>query len=73
MCIRIRSVEDHKTGSFSVNVDMSGVWRKFESMMDAQKWIKLMRSGTDEQFHIDLREVVIMPRKELVYESSYTM
>lgn len=73
MCVKISSIEDHRSGCFSVNVDMSGVWRKFESMMDAQKWIKLMRSGTDEQFHIDLREVVIMPRKELVYESSYVM
>jgi len=73
MSVSIRSIEDHKSGSFSVSVNMSGLWRKFESMMDAQKWLRLMRSGTDEQFYIDLREVVIMPRKELVYESSYVM
>ena len=72
MRVGIRSVENHKEGKYQVTVDLQGIWERFESMMDAQKWLDLMRkTGADEPFNISLREVVIMPRKELVYESSY--
>ena len=74
MSAHIRTVEDHKIGSFHVDVELAGIRRRFESVMDATKWLRLMKvSGDIANIMVELREVVITAKRQLAYESCYVL
>ena len=55
MSTRIVSIEDHRNGEFHVDVNLNGKRARFPSMMDAQKWMQLMKaSGQIERLAVEL-------------------
>lgn len=70
----IRSIEDHRNGEFRVDVNLNGRRAKFSSMMDAQKWINWMKlTGGLEEIVVNLKEIVIMAKRQIAYDSCYVM
>ena len=73
MATYITATENHRNGTYQVDVNLAGRRERFESMMDAQKWLTLMKvTGGIEQLQIHLKDILIMLRKEMVYESTYS-
>lgn len=75
MSIKINSVEDHKQGSFYVDVRIvGGAFKRLSSMMEAMDFIHHAKSVAGEaEANIELKEVVVMPTKLMVYESAYCL
>ena len=76
MSVLINKVEDHKDGSFYVNICIDGRWhpRKFSSMMEAIDCVRHEKDrGGHEKADITLREIIIMATKQLAYESCYSL
>ena len=73
MSVNISSVEDHKTGSFYVDVRIEGAaYKKFESMVEAMDFVHHEKERTQQaEANITLKEIVIMPLKTMLYESAY--
>lgn len=72
MSAYIHSVEDHKNGEFRVDVNLEGRRERFGSMMDAQKWLRLMKSSGDiTQIYVTLKEVIITAKQQIAYESCF--
>lgn len=75
MSVNIKSVEDHKVGSFYVDVRIEGAaYRRFASMVEAMGFVhheKERRQQTEAE--ITLKEIVVMPMKTMLYESAYCM
>ena len=72
MSCTIRTVENHKEGEFHVDVKLAHMNRRFESMMDAQKWIELMKkSGDIESIYVTIRDIIITAKQQLLYTSCY--
>lgn len=76
MSVEIISEDNRKLGRFKVSVNMSGRWEYFDSMVDAQKWLKLMKEsshGKIEKFFIKLCEAFISPKNQTAYTTYYVM
>lgn len=74
MATYITSLENHKDGSFRVEVRLGHRYERFVSMMDAQKWLKLMKeTGNIGQLLVTLKEIVITAKQQIAYESCYAM
>ena len=74
MSIKINTVEDHRKGEFYVDANLSGIRARFESMVDCQKWMNWMKkTGDIGQLFVELREIVITAKQQIVYESCYAI
>lgn len=72
MSASVVSIENHKIGEFRVDVNLEGRRERFASMMDAQKWLKLMRDSAEvDRILISLKEIVITAKHQIAYESSF--
>ena len=73
MSVNINSVEDHKTGSFYIDVRIEGAaYRRFESMVEAMRFVHHEKERKQQtEANITLKEIVIMPMKIMLYESAY--
>lgn len=73
MSVNISSVEDHKTGSFYVDVRIEGAaYRRFESMVEAMGFVHHEKEHRQQaEANITLKEIVVMPMKTMLYESAY--
>lgn len=72
MSANIVSIENHKIGEFRVDVNLEGRRERFASMMDAQKWLKLMKDSADvDRILVSLTEIVITAKKQLSYKSNF--
>lgn len=73
MSVNISSVEDHKAGSFYVDVRIEGVaYKKFESMVEAMEFVHHEKERAQQaKANITLKEIVVMPLKTMLYESAY--
>lgn len=72
MSANIVSIENHKIGEFRVDVNLEGRRERFASMMDAQKWLKLMRDSAEvDRILVSLKEIVITAKHQISYESSF--
>ena len=76
MSAKIYSYEDHQTGKFYVKVNFNGRWEPFESVMDCQKWLRLMKEssrGEIEKIEVILREIFIGLKSQTAYETEFAM
>jgi len=73
MSVNIRSVEDHKAGSFYVDVCIEGTaYRRFESMVEAMGFVHHEKERRNQaEANITLKDIVVMPMKTMLYESEY--
>lgn len=73
MSVNIKSVEDHKAGSFYVDVRIEGAaYRRFESMVEAMGFVHHEKEHRQQaEANITLKEIVVMPLKTMLYESAY--
>lgn len=75
MSVNINSIEDHKSGSFYVDVRIvGGAYKRLASMIEAAEFVchERDRAGQAEA-KVTLKEIVIMPTKTMLYESAYCM
>ena len=76
MSATINAIEDHVGGKFTVNVRIDSKYREFESVVDARKWLELMKSssrGMIEEIEITLREIFISAKQQYSYETIYAI
>ena len=75
MKVNVRSVEDHRVGSFYVDVRVEGKgFKRFSSMVEAMGFVRHERDRAGHsEANINLKEIVLMPMKEMVYETAYCM
>jgi len=74
MSANIMAVEDHKTGSFYINVHLSGVgYEKFSSMLEVNEFLNHWKEVFGKTINVTLKQLVIMQRKEMLYESAYCL
>ncbi len=73
MSVNINSVENHKAGSFYVDVRIEGAaYRRFASMVEAMGFVHHEKERKQQaEANITLKEIVIMPLKTMLYESAY--
>lgn len=73
MSVNMRSVEDHKTGKFYVDVRIEGAaFKRLASMVEAMEFVHHEKARAKQaEANITLKEVVIMPMKTMLYESAY--
>ena len=73
----IHAIEDHRNGEFTVNVSRGNrIFRKFTSVMDASKWLDLMKKSSRDELnaiYVTLCEVYITAKNEISYETCYVM
>ena len=77
MSAEIRSVEDHVRGEYTVKVNLGGkLFRNFDSMMDASKWLDLMKASSRDDIYlifVTLKEIVITAKQQFSYETFYVV
>ena len=74
MSANITAVENHKDGTYYVNVHLSGVgYEKFSSMVDANEYLHHWKEVVGEKIDVLMKEIVVMQRKEMMYESAYCL
>lgn len=75
MSVNISSIEDHKVGSFYVDVRIEGsAFRRFSSMVEAIGFVRHEKDRAGEaEAKVNLREIVVMPMKTMLYETAYSM
>jgi len=73
MSVNINSVEDHKVGSFYIDVRIEGAaYRRFASMVEAMGFVHHEKERRQQaEANITLKEIVVMPMKTMLYESAY--
>lgn len=73
MSVNINSIEDHKAGSFYVDVRIEGAaYRRFASMVEAMGFVHHEKERKQQaEANITLKKIVIMPMKTMLYESAY--
>lgn len=73
MSAKIVSVENHKNGSFYIDVHLSGVgFERFKSMIEVNEFLAHWKDIFDSAIDVTLKQFIIMQRKEFAYESNYT-
>ena len=76
MSVQINSVEDHKAGSFYINICIDGKRhpRRFSSLVEALDCIarEKERCGL-ERAEVTLKQIVIMATKQWSYETCYSL
>lgn len=74
MSANVYCVENRKNGEVYVNVNLSGMRARFSDLYQATNWLHDMKIKLDvEDISVFLREIVITARKELKYESCYSL
>ena len=76
MAAKITSTEDRKNGFFHVRVEIGKRMESFESMMDAQKWLRLLKDssrGEIDQIEVTLREIYISAKTQMAYTTCFAM
>ena len=72
MATYIVSREDHREGTFTVDVKLGHLRERFSSMVDARKWMDLMKkSGQIDTLQVYVKEVIIGLKQQIAYETMY--
>ena len=73
MSAQVRNIEDRRYGYMYVDVNLEGQWVRFDNAMQATSWLNRMKQFGNEvaEIFIEWVDVVITPKKEYCYKTSY--
>lgn len=72
MAVFVTETDNRNRGEYRIEVRMGNRFERFESLMDVNKWLDLMKkSGGIDELLVTLRQIVLTARKEWKTESCY--